>query len=386
MEYLAHSGANGLHECLRRIYSNSDINIFHANALSALSQIIPSTIASYNEVYAHEGRRPTFITTSPSAVTPKIVSAFNHYMYEHPYINFLYPKTMQSHPFRKRIEKFRHSQKIDYNRFPKSRALKISDMVTPNQFHSLSLYNEYYKRLDTKYQMVMPLVYSRSLLSGFAFNRDTRDFSEEERLMLNLLAPHMIQAYQNAEAAAMARQEAAILDRAMEEASYGVIALDMNGRIRFQTPKALRLLTEFFKIPPSSPRCLPRKLELWVKYNKSLLALENAIPPPLAPLALENERACLTIRFIKSCQGADDLILLCEEPKTLFMKRLEPFGLTARETEVFRWLARGKSNAEISLICNITRHTVKKHLEKIYQKMGVENRLAACMLANNTKI
>ncbi len=131
-------------------------------------------------------------------------------MYEHPYINFLYPKTMQSHPFSKRIEKFRLSQKIAFNKFPKSRALKISDMLTQSQFHRLALYNEYYKKLDTKYQMVLPLLYDRNLLSGFAFNRDRRDFTENERLILNLLAPHLIQAYQNAEAASNARQKAVV--------------------------------------------------------------------------------------------------------------------------------------------------------------------------------
>jgi len=51
--------------------------------------------------------------------------------------------------------------------------------------------------------------------------------------------------------------------------------------------------------------------------------------------------------------------------------------LTPRELEVLFWLARGKSNAEIGAILLIASATVNKHLERIYPKLGVENRVAA---------
>lgn len=51
--------------------------------------------------------------------------------------------------------------------------------------------------------------------------------------------------------------------------------------------------------------------------------------------------------------------------------------LTPREREVLRWLARGKSNAQIGAILGISGATVSKHLEHIYPKLGVENRTAA---------
>jgi DNA-binding CsgD family transcriptional regulator len=55
--------------------------------------------------------------------------------------------------------------------------------------------------------------------------------------------------------------------------------------------------------------------------------------------------------------------------------------LTSREREVLRWLARGKSNAEIGAILGISSATVGKHLEHIYPKLGVENRTAAASFA-----
>jgi len=44
---------------------------------------------------------------------------------------------------------------------------------------------------------------------------------------------------------------------------------------------------------------------------------------------------------------------------------------------VLFWLVRGKANAEIGTTLGIATATVGKHLERIYPKLGVENRAAA---------
>ena len=53
--------------------------------------------------------------------------------------------------------------------------------------------------------------------------------------------------------------------------------------------------------------------------------------------------------------------------------------LTAREREVHHWLAQGKTNDEIAGILGISTHTVKHHVDHIFQKLGVENRYAAAL-------
>jgi DNA-binding NarL/FixJ family response regulator len=55
--------------------------------------------------------------------------------------------------------------------------------------------------------------------------------------------------------------------------------------------------------------------------------------------------------------------------------------LTAREAEILHWVVQGKTNPEIGVILGIQLTTVKKHLESIFAKLGVENRTAAVTLA-----
>jgi DNA-binding CsgD family transcriptional regulator len=51
--------------------------------------------------------------------------------------------------------------------------------------------------------------------------------------------------------------------------------------------------------------------------------------------------------------------------------------LSNREVEVLRWVAAGKTNAEIAVILGISPHTVKHHVARVIAKLGVENRRAA---------
>jgi len=57
------------------------------------------------------------------------------------------------------------------------------------------------------------------------------------------------------------------------------------------------------------------------------------------------------------------------------------FGLTARATETLLWLAQGKTNPDIATILGITESTVKKHVQEIFEKLGVETRGAATVRA-----
>jgi len=51
--------------------------------------------------------------------------------------------------------------------------------------------------------------------------------------------------------------------------------------------------------------------------------------------------------------------------------------LTFKETEVLMWIARGKTNRDIGLILNCSPRTVNKHLEHVFEKLGVETGSAA---------
>jgi DNA-binding NarL/FixJ family response regulator len=69
------------------------------------------------------------------------------------------------------------------------------------------------------------------------------------------------------------------------------------------------------------------------------------------------------------------------KPDFSSVEPLLKLGLTPRATETLLWLAQGKTNADIATILGITESTVKKHVQEIFEKLGIETRGAATVRA-----
>jgi DNA-binding NarL/FixJ family response regulator len=60
---------------------------------------------------------------------------------------------------------------------------------------------------------------------------------------------------------------------------------------------------------------------------------------------------------------------------------LVSLGLTPRAAETLLWVAQGKTNVDIATILGVTESTIKKHVQEIFEKLGVETRGAAMVRA-----
>lgn len=102
---------------------------------------------------------------------------------------------------------------------------------------------------------------------------------------------------------------------------------------------------------------------------------------PAGTLPLQFCEALLVRRFAEP--GRNDLVSLVIEERgdPPGPKALMQLGITAREAEVLYWIAQGKSNPDIATILDANVRTVHKHVEHLFQKLGLETRNAAMLAA-----
>jgi DNA-binding CsgD family transcriptional regulator len=102
------------------------------------------------------------------------------------------------------------------------------------------------------------------------------------------------------------------------------------------------------------------------------------------PLTVIRGATRLTLTASDVRDGEQWMIVLREESDTARVQALTAlFRLTQREAEVLHWVIQGKTNRDIGAILGMSPRTVNKHLEHVFEKLGVETRTAAATLATN---
>jgi DNA-binding CsgD family transcriptional regulator len=354
MERLTRRDLRSLFDCLREVYAIRSLSAFPACVISTLRRVVPTDIISYNEVNVGLQRFTTLTEPREAINFPDGLEIFRQHIPEHPLIAY-------------------------YGRTRDGRARKISDLVTQSQFHQSGLYSEFFRKVKVEHQMAFTLPVQPPLLIGIALNRSRSDFTERDRLCLDLLRPHLIQAYRNAEAFTEGARRLVLLEQAMDAGGLGVVILTREEHVRFATPQAQRWLAKYFSGPRQRGGRLPETLRRWVRHQEALFAGGDDIPLRSEPLRVERQGTQLVVRLL--CEPGQNFLILEERLTAVRPGALESFGLTRREAEVLAWVAEGKTNAEIGRIFGTSPRTVAKHLEHVYQKLGVETRTAAARLA-----
>jgi len=154
---------------------------------------------------------------------------------------------------------------------------------------------------------------------------------------------------------------------AVDVAGLGVVLVDVKGRIAWRSPQAALWLQTLDKA--GAEGCLPD-------------TVYAALGATTDPVLLNSAGTPLSVRNMGRV-GIGETMLLLEQRAAngTGTSRLAQAALTPRETEVLSWLAKGKTNRDIGDILGLSHRTVNKHLEHIFEKLGVETRAAATALA-----
>jgi DNA-binding CsgD family transcriptional regulator len=225
-------------------------------------------------------------------------------------------------------------------------ALKLSDFHTRREFHRLEVYAEYFRPSGIEFELEVALPSPPSHTRTFLFDDDRHDFGERERALLNLLQPHFLHLHD----AAALRRRGEVARRLIESAAdpaQACVLVHTTGEVEPVDDRARDLLNSYF---PDADR-----LAQWLRHQRGP-----------SSTTIERETGSLLVEYVP------DLLILEERNRTD-----DATALTPREQEVIALVADGLRNSEIAERLWVSPATVRKHLENIYDKLGVHTRTAA---------
>ncbi|MGH9442484.1 MAG: response regulator transcription factor [Thermoanaerobaculia bacterium] len=147
----------------------------------------------------------------------------------------------------------------------------------------------------------------------------------------------------------------------------------------FATRRGRETLERYFGRSRARGDRLPESLAAWVTHELKAATDESGLATPRRPFVIGRKGSRLVVTLVEN--GESHFLLLQERTDEIDPSSLATLGLTRRQCEVLAWVARGKTNQEIGSILGSRASTVKKHLERIYPKLGVETRTAAAIHA-----
>jgi DNA-binding CsgD family transcriptional regulator len=244
---LSHRDHKALDQAIFELHECRDLNHFRKEVSAIILKLVPCDYFSITEYQINPAAPRQILTDfveSNACITPELARQMGDKIMLHPFTEYFLKGGAPT-------------------------ALKISDFLTKTQYCSSPIY-ETQQLWGFSYCMAIPLDAVPGKAAAFAVNDRKKDFTERDRLVLNLLQRHFDQALRNA------RQTTIRLTRA----------------------------------------------------DKPLAAYE----------------------------------------------------LTCREAQIGHWVARGKTNTEIALILGCRPRTIEKHMERVLEKLEVENRVAAAVM------
>lgn len=347
MEHLTSRDLRRLLKFLHELYALRDKPSFVSHIISALPSLIPSEVASYNDLDAKTETAAYEVWPTSFILRPDSAEILGRFADQIPAVSY-------------------------WTRTQKSDVKKNTDFLALSEFRRTDIFNEFYAPHRIPYTFGIPLTISQTQITALAQHRDRKDFGERDRSLLETIHPHLVQAYANAQAISRMNQEMAARDCALDQLNRGIVSVTARGKIQWATQTGLLFLQRYFPAGPRGNSDLPDTLLGWMRRGRSMDGVHT--------LTIQQGERSLRVRFVPERAGG--LLLLDECCERFPRKELQDRGLTGREVEVLNWVSQGKTNGEIAQILSVSVRTVHKHVERIFVKLGVENRSTATAMVH----
>jgi DNA-binding CsgD family transcriptional regulator len=338
-------------KAMLELYRCASLETLAPDFLRALGRLVPSDFYVMN--WVEKDSIPRIFSDRAYPVEARI-EIFNNHVNDHP-----------TFPL---VAKYAQTRDPDYM------VGRWSDFTTVRQFRKTGLHRDFFRPLETNHQLVVVCPGDGNTTNlGVTFQRASKDFSDEEMLLLRLAGPHLEQVYLKALLRSQVEEAIAVRELALDEMAAMVVTASAGSEaVLHCSPKARRLCEWHFA--GESPASAARRILRDLRARKSTRFLRTT----------RGEQLVVDCRGpVWRSNGNEEVYLLqfAEKSRQPQPASLERLGLTPREAEVLAWIAEGKTNEEIAIILGARANTVRKHVENIHRKLGVENRGAAAAIA-----
>ena len=272
---------------------------------------------------------------------------------------------------------FAHYHTSDYfapaNHTSKKRVLTVRDFMSFPEWEQSALYQSCHQALNLYDQATVMLKNDGAPIGVVIVYHDKKHpgFSRRELAILEQVGQLLEKQYATHMEMERARQEALLLKNILDGASQGIAVCDQGFRLQMLNRPAVQLLEEHFGLSQDRSEIERFLRERLVPVYERNHACAFSLPDTFE---VSFQVESFLVRDGDSMSTHYAVFVSNRERSSHWQSYVQKQGLTARERQIAMLILEGKDNASIASELIISVHTVKRHAESIYRKLGVTGR------------
>ena len=344
------SNSERIYRRLQKLYALVDAKSFPRHALETIKGLIPAHIHSWINISTEKKMLGEAVTLEPVLTCLDAVRR-------------VAGKIAMEHPCFAKVMSQKEGHVV----------LRLSELVDFKKWQEHEIYKNIHQPNNIRDQLVVACC-GENYHFTFVHSRDSV-FTEKDCEMARALTVHVEQAWKNAAQFSLSPH---LLHNGNER-----YALNLPRKLEsLQWPQeVVQALQRHSSAPVLTFRQpLPEDFLIWLTNLHKTMQSDGAKLQKPQPYVSANSESRLTARLILGTGVLGACVVIDIVANNSFADRLARRGLSPRECEVGQWMAQGKRNGDIGKIIGCETSTVRKHVQAIFEKLGVESRAAVIVM------
>ncbi|MDO9534328.1 MAG: LuxR C-terminal-related transcriptional regulator [Bacillota bacterium] len=258
--------------------------------------------------------------------------------------------------------------------------IKTSDIIPDSKFKTTEYYNDFLSKQNIYHEIAVFLLDGSKLIGVIGLFRSSKEkgFSINEINSLQKVSTHVSSALASELLLDDTQCKKEILETFSKQTPTGLIIFDKSLKVHFLNEKAKEVCEDVMQ---------GEKTQTPQQFIKSLLAEKTNWQSGFKKTILSTSLTHYTIRILPAIHyyfHFKELFMVCIQPDIISTKKQIPgevtvsedTPLTKRERDILELLMKGMKNKEIADALFLSVHTVKTHMQNIFKKMDVTNRMS----------
>lgn len=274
-----------------------------------------------------------------------------------------------------------HTMNIPKQLYSNQKVVSVTDIMSYDQFCNTEYYNDFFKKMNLHYEIAVPLIYDERTLGvlGVYKTKEEGNFEQKDYLFFNNINKYIAINFNTSLYIEDLQDNQLLYKNCAYNASLGILVLGQNLSLLYYNEEAKHICMDIMhcnSVQNSVSLFTSFIYEKIINQTFNNIIIHDICQIKIVPQIIPKSNGTIETIYIIYLRNNEKPI------DKIIDKMVNIYSFSKREKEIIEQMYDGLSNEEIAKKFYISINTIKKHIENIYKKMGINKRSSLINIIN----